>query len=373
MGDPRHRAATLLAALTLTLPLAVLRVHAQSGKATAGRALFERACISCHGADGRGAPPSTVGFDLDLPDFSDCKFATPERDGDWHGIIEHGGPLRGFDRKMPAFGDALSSDEITQLIGYLRSFCRDPAWPRGDLNLPRPLVTEKAFPENEAVLTTTVERAGPNAIGNAFVYEHRIGAKTQYEVIVPFNLQQSETAAWTRGLGDVAVAAKLVLFHSLDRGSILSAGGEITFPTGKESLGLGDGHTILEPFAAFSQILPRDGFLHVHAGLEYPKGTAEASNEAYWRTALGWSLTQNGGAGRSWSPMLEVLAARELEKGARTAWDLVPQMQVTLNKRGHVMASAGIQLPVNEREGRGKKLIVYLLWDWFDGGFFSGW
>ena len=32
----------------------------------------------------------------------------------------------------------------------------------------------------------------------------------------------------------MAVAFKQVLFHSLDRGSIVSAGGEVTLPTGKE-------------------------------------------------------------------------------------------------------------------------------------------
>jgi hypothetical protein len=28
---------------------------------------------------------------------------------------------------------------------------------------------------------------------------------------------------------------------------------------------------------------------------------------------------------------------------------------------------------VNRRQDRGKTFMVYLLWDWFDGGFFSGW
>src|SRR5688572_27527717 len=66
----------------------------------------------------------------------------------------YGGPVRGFDRLMPSFRDALTSEEIDNVIGYLRGFCRDPRWPLGDLNLPRPLVTDKAYPENEAVATT---------------------------------------------------------------------------------------------------------------------------------------------------------------------------------------------------------------------------
>ena len=48
-------------------------------------------------------------------------------------------------------------------------------------------------------------------------------------------------------------------------------------------------------------------------------------------------------------------------------------MQVTLSKRGHTSASGGVQFPLNERADRGKKVAFYLLWDWFDGGLFTGW
>jgi len=373
MVDPRPRLLAL-AVLALVLCVPASSRASQTGPAPerTGKEIFETACVSCHGPDGRGAPKASVGFDLELPDFTDCRFSTPERDGDWAGIIEHGGTLRAFDRKMPAFGDALTRAEITRAVGYLRSFCTDATWPRGDLNLPRPLVTEKAFPENEAVVTTTFA-GSPSSVGNAFVYEHRIGARNQYEVVVPFNAQKGQSTGWEQGLGDVAVALKHVLFHSIERGSIVSAGGEVTFPTGKEELGLGEGFTIPEVFGVWSQILPRDGFLHVHAGLEFPYGREPAANEGYFRTAAGKTFTGNGGAGRAWSPMIELVAAHEFEAGVPTEWDLIPQMQVTLSRRGHVSVSGGVQFPLNERADRGTKVAVYLLWDWFDGGLFTGW
>jgi len=338
-----------------------------------GKVLFERACVSCHGADGRGAPRTTTGLDVDPPDFTDCKFTTPELNADWHGIIQHGGPLRGFSRKMPAFGDALSADEIDAVIGYLRGFCRNRAWPAGELNLPRPLVTEKAFPENEAVMTMTFEGTPLQAVSSDFVYEHRIGARTQYEIVVPVEAVRAPTPGWSRGLGDVAVAAKHTLFHDPARGAIVSAGGEVTFPTGKEYLGLGKGVMAFEPFVAYGQILARDAFLHVQAGMEFPRQRSKASREAFWRAATGWSFTEKSGTGRTWSPMVELVAARELETDAKTEWDVVPQMQVTLSRRGHIMASGGMRLPLNSRAGSNKQVIVYLLWDWFDGGLFSGW
>jgi hypothetical protein len=71
--------------------------------------------------------------------------------------------------------------------------------------------------------------------------------------------------------------------------------------------------------------------------------------------------------------MIELLASRALGSGESTRWDIVPQMQVTLNTRQHIMLNGGLQIPLNERQDRGKRLIVYLLWDWWDGGVFDGW
>jgi hypothetical protein len=313
-----------------------------------------------------------VGFDTPLPDFTKCSFATVEPDADWMAVSHDGGPARGFDRRMPAFGDALTGAELQRVLDYVRGFCTDRAWPRGELNMPRALVTEKAFPENETVLTTTVNTNRSGHIGNEVLYEQRLGARTQYELIVPLLLQESATGAWDRGLGDVALALKHVLMHSLDRGHILSAAGEIVLPTGKENMGLGRGVTVFEPFVAFGQILPADSFLQFQAGFELPFDTSIAGREAFWRAAAGKSFAQ-GRFGRSWSPMVELLAARDLEEQATTHWDLVPQMQVTLNKRQHLMINLGVRFPLNERTGRTTQAIAYFLWDWFDGGLLDGW
>ena len=111
-------------------------------------------------------------------------------------------------------------------VAYLHGFCTDRAWPRGDLNVPRALVTEKAFPENEAFIITAVPTSYTDRVETRFVYEHRIGARSQYEVIVPFNVVHGP-GWWSRGIGDIALAFKRVVFDSPSRGSILSAGSEI--------------------------------------------------------------------------------------------------------------------------------------------------
>ena len=100
----------------------------------------------------------------------------------------------------------------------------------------------------------------------------------------------------------------------------------------------------------------------------------EVDDEAALRLAVGrtWSSGADG-FGRSWTPMLELLSSRELHSGADTNFDLAPQVQVSLSRRQHVLLNAGVRFPVNNSQDRDKVWGVYLLWDWFDGGFTEGW
>jgi mono/diheme cytochrome c family protein len=335
-----------------------------------GAELYDAACAACHGSDGRGAPQSVVGFDTPLPDFTDCSFSTVEPDPDWQAIVHQGGPVRGFDRRMPAYGEALTADEIARVVDRVREFCLEPNWPRGDLNLPRPFFTEKAFPENEAVLTTGVS---DGAVTNDFVYEHRVGRRGQYELVVPLDFVEGEAGGWSRGLGDLAVAYKHAVYDNFRRGSILSVGAEVIFPTGKEAVGLGHGFNIFEMFGTLSQVLPGDGFMHLHGGFELPIRATQASNEVFWRLAAGKTFAEDEGRGRAWSPMVELLAAREVLEGETVHWDVLPEVQVSLNTRQHILFNVGVRVPLNEREGRSSAFLMYLLWDWFDGGLLAGW
>ncbi len=336
-----------------------------------GKQLFEAACAACHGADGRGAPVSTVGFDIPLPDFTDCSFASREAAEDWFAIAHEGGPVRAFDRMMPSFGEALTEDEIRRTVAHAQTFCDDDSWPRGELNLPRPLVTEKAFPEDEAVLTVQAAAEGSGALSPKFIYEKRFGPRNQIELAIPFSFAGRPQGGWIGGVGDLVFAFKRAMVHSLDKGSIFSLGGEAIFPTGNKDKGLGGGRTVFEPFALFGQILPGNGFLQLHGGFELP-ADRRRTDEAFWRAAVGRSFTQ-GPYGRMWSPMIEILGARDLEPGARNEWDLVPQVQVSLSKRQHILFNAGVRLPVTDAQPRTAQLMFYVIWDWFDGGLFSGW
>ena len=159
--------------------------------------LYRSACAACHDEDGRGRPLEEVGFSTALPDFTDCAFASREPDPDWYAVIHEGGPVRAFDRMMPAFGDALSDLEIAAILRHVRTFCTDDAWPRGEFNVPRPLFTEKAYPEDEIVFTTTVDGSAGHAIEGEFLYEKRVGATGMFESIwLPGDLPMNTGRKW---------------------------------------------------------------------------------------------------------------------------------------------------------------------------------
>lgn len=372
-----------LAIISWMCVVAVVGVHGQ-GPATAaaaaagsapssellGEDLYRSACATCHGLDGTGSDRAIVGFDVDLPDFTDCAFATAEADVDWQAVVHEGGRIRGLDRHMPAFGDALSADQIRSVVGYVRHFCTDAAWPRGDLNFPRAFFTEKAFPENEVVYTNSITRGGAASVGHEIVYERRFGSRNQIEAVIPVDGFR-QNGGWTTGLGDVAFAFRRTLFASLRSGTIAAAGGEVAFPTGDVAKGIGNGYHVVEPFAMLGQALPRNAFLQLHGGLEIPTKSSEGVKEAYLRTAVGYTHMTDRGFGRSWSPQVEVLFARPF--GGDAEWDVVPQLQVSLSKIQHVMVAGGVRLPVNGRDERKPALVTYLLWDWFDGPFTSFW
>lgn len=335
--------------------------------------LYAAACAACHGPDGRGRTASQLGFDIPLPNFTDCNFASREPDADWLSIIHEGGPVRGFDRKMPAFGEALSDEELGNALRQLRAFCPDESWPRGDLNFPLAMFTEKAFPEDEIVVKTFINAEGASAFEQEFIYEKRFGPRSQIEVSLPWvRADLGAPNGKEGGIGDLVLAFKHAIYHSLDTGSILSLGSELVLPTGDEIRGFGKGTAVLEPYILFGKMLPDDAFVQFHGALELPVESG-FEDELVLRGAIGKTWTTGGPYGRAWTPMVEVLGAKELQGSASSQWDLVPQFQVTLNTRQHIIANFGVRVPVTDSSTRDTQFVFYLLWDWFDGGLTEGW
>jgi len=71
--------------------------------------------------------------------------------------------------------------------------------------------------------------------------------------------------------------------------------------------------------------------------------------------------------------MAEFIADRDLVTGATTNWDIVPEIQIPISKRMHILANVGFRMPVNNSADRPKQIMFYLLWDYVDGSLRKGW
>ena len=362
---------TLVSALTLA---AQTLHYDHPPDATNGERIYRGGCIACHGDGGKGAPQTSTEFKRPdtFPDFTICKQTTAEANNAWKDIIAHGGPARGFSQIMPAFDGVLTSDEMNDVVAYLRQFCTKKSWPRGELNLPRALVTEKAYPEDEVVVSTAMNATGAPGFTMDVIHEQRFGVKNQLEIDVPINSQVEDHARYS-GLGDITFGVKRVMFSNLRTGSILSLQGSVLAPVGDRTRSFGNGTTTFETFAAFDQLFPTNTFVQFQVGADLPHRTDIAPQSMFWRWTVGQTIAANHRLGRMWSPMVEFLADRDLVDGARTDWDILPEIQVTLSRRQHVRADIGVRTPFTNTAGRSKQVVFYLLWDWADGKLTEGW
>jgi hypothetical protein len=197
-------------------------VSLRAGRPRPARTSIDRLALPATAPTARVRPAQQSVSKHGLPDFSNCAFSTAEPDVDWISPCNLGGRGRGLDRNMPAFGDALSSDEIERVIAYVRGFCTSRSWPIGNLNLPRALVTEKAFPENEALITTNVPTQYTDRVETRFVYERRVGPAQPVRSHDAVQCRQM-AGGWNSGLGDIDLGFKQVVVHNASSGSIVSA------------------------------------------------------------------------------------------------------------------------------------------------------
>ncbi|MDQ2832298.1 MAG: cytochrome c [Acidobacteriota bacterium] len=350
--------------------------YARRPDARRGEVVYKGGCIACHGADGKGAAMTdTVFLRPDTwPDFTECAQTTPEPDGNYKAAIVHGGPSRALSQIMPGFGALLSDEQINDVIAYLRSFCKNTHhYPMGELNLPRALVTEKAFPENEVVVSTAANASGAPSWTTDVIDERTVlDARTQLETDVPVNYAD-QAHEWTEGVGDITLGLKRELFSSLASGSILSVQGGFLLPTGDSARGFGAGTAQLEPFAAFDQLFRTNTFLQTELGADLPFNTSIAPRSMFFRTAIGQAMAADHMLGRLYSPMVELLGSRSFKAGEATDLDILPELQITVSRRQHVRVGFGVREPLTNTSGRTAQGLFYVLWDHADGKLWEGW
>jgi mono/diheme cytochrome c family protein len=107
----------LIAVVTLT---ATHAIAATEENIMAGKAIYERLCVSCHGPDGRG---SRIGGMLPAPprDLTDQAYMETRSDQQLFDVIQQGSAAAGLSSAMQAFGDQLTDQEIWDTVAYVRT------------------------------------------------------------------------------------------------------------------------------------------------------------------------------------------------------------------------------------------------------------
>jgi hypothetical protein len=327
--------------------------------------IYDGACASCHGVDGRGAPAGTA-IAVPLPDFTDCNFITREGDGNWGYLIAHGGEGLGLSAQMPAFGDVLAEPQIKAVLDYIRTFCHDPRWPRGELNFRRLLVTGKAFPEDEALLTEefTKDRNGKRDWVTELSVERRVGVRSQVEVSVPFAVHDVSNGATTGGVGDITVAVTHVLYADLPSLTIAAAELDLLLPTGDRHRGLGDGTVSFQPSLLAGTDIHNFVFQGQIEG-EAAVDETRADRVVNYRLAASYPFSP---LKLAWVPAVEVEVLQNVTTRRHNLF-ITPEVYKGLTKRGHVAVAFGAQFPVaGDADPFDYRILAFLLWEYNDGG-----
>lgn len=84
----------------------------------AGRRVYERQCVFCHGKTGRGDGFAAKDMNPAPGDWTDAKRMGAQTDGELFWKIAEGR------KPMPSFGARLTEEERWQVIRYLRTFAK---------------------------------------------------------------------------------------------------------------------------------------------------------------------------------------------------------------------------------------------------------
>src|SRR2546422_11259567 len=224
---------------------------------------------------------------------------------------------------MPAFGDAATPEQSRAVVRYARSLCGEPGWPPGELNFPLAYVVEKAYPEDEVVITD-------EARGQEFIYEHRLGKRFQMEA-------SARTAfdGLPNSFDGATAALKFNARHSLDRRALASLGVEVTPPLGRQ--------TLWQPAPFFA----------VGASLA-PALVVQGQLVTTWEEAGGvtaWAYRVGVGGGREIGRVVPMVEAGGGGPGAgERTLSFYPQMWGRLSRLGPGAGSVGAELPAGGPE-----------------------
>jgi len=89
---------------------------------TRGKEKYQQLCAACHGPSGKGDGPAAAALNPKPRDYTDKKFSMSDQA--MHDVIKRGGAAVGKSPVMPAWGQALSDQDIRDVIAYIRALAR---------------------------------------------------------------------------------------------------------------------------------------------------------------------------------------------------------------------------------------------------------
>lgn len=352
---------TLLASVLL---VTTMTLSAQAANLERGSEVFAVNCAMCHGPTGSPDPDSPLveGLGVVPADFSDTLFNSREGEGEWKLVATYGGAALGFSEVMPAFGEALTEEDIDNVLAYIKTLGGEHDYPDGSLNLFLPIRTKKAFPEDEWVWKQRYTgQEGDNAWKNTLEYEFRLGRRWQGILEANYTVKGGEGK-----FGYIEPGFKYVLSHNKQKGSIYTVAAQVGIPLNS------DAEWEFLPYLAMGKVINDEWIFQGSGRLKFDLKESD-HNSAEFAGIVHWVHTPWP---RRMFPGLEVIAEVPFEtRPGETSvqWSLLPQARIGISKRGHVALNVGAEFPLNERDRYDWRAYLYLIWDFADGGFFEAW
>jgi len=231
----------------LFLLIVTLAYAAITGDPTRGKVVFQQSCFLCHGVDAKGNGYLAASLPVQPANLTSCRIVSEDPVEMIEGVVRHGGAWAGLSPAMPAWEGTLTDQQIADVASYVKTLCTDPNWVPGELNLPRALITGKAFPEQEAILGARFGR-NSNKVTELFAeLEYRVNGRTGIEV-TPRYQWMTGMGGSESGIGDTSISVRHVVAWDPVQLWLATIGLELSLPTGSKSRGLGTGEVVWEPF-----------------------------------------------------------------------------------------------------------------------------
>lgn len=315
------------------------------GDVLRGAALFDKNCAVCHGQDARGSGMLAASLPVKPANLTDCRLTAEDPTEVLEGIIREGGSYTGLSTVMPAWGGRLTEQEISDVAAFVKTLCTTKNWLKGDLNFPRPLITGKAFPENEIVVGGKFAQGTTDTSTGSVSVGFRMDGLTNLEVGGSVLRRHLQNDIAHTGIGDASISVKRVLAYNYAKNYLVAAGLKVQFPTGDEDRNLGSGEITWQPsFRTGFRI--EDIVTQIDTRITIPAETSDENATARYNLALAYVFQPDPRLEAA--PMLEITNETRINgaKDGQTATSLIPQFRF---KWLQYSAGFGLEIPVSNR------------------------